>query len=242
MIDGSLDKLNFAEEKTGIIGRLRDTKEAYNKLCKEKSNLQDELIRSEEERLQIAKALIELQIENASLQENTSDKTYDINNKLLYAENEILSANMKEEKAMQAINEIQDKLKEALEEKRDIEIEFVALKANYIRLSNQLSDEKLKNENLSIEVINLVNSNKVISGDADYLTKVKGDSSKSQEKQLLDIDRLNSRNRSLEEALITSRSEIERLKSEAVKYEINYRDYRLNTRIRKMSWREFTSN
>lgn len=221
LINGNLDKLKLAEERSSIIERLRDTKEAYNKLVKEKADLQDELIRSEEERLQVAKALIELQIENATLQENTSDKTYDINNRLLYAENEILAANMKEEKALQAINEMQDKLKEALEEKREIEIEFVALKANYIRLSNQLSEEKLKNENLSIEVINLVNANKALSGDADYLSKVKGDSSKSQEKLLLDIDRLTSRNRDLEEALINSRSEIEKLKSEALKYEIN---------------------
>lgn len=61
-----------------------------------------------------------------------------MNNRLLYAENEVLAANMKEEKALQAISEMQEKLKKTLEDKREIEIEFVALKSNYMNLSNEL--------------------------------------------------------------------------------------------------------
>jgi len=45
---------------------------------------------------------------------------------------------MKEEKALQAISEMQEKLKKTLEDKREIEIEFVALKSNYMNLSNEL--------------------------------------------------------------------------------------------------------
>ena len=65
-------------------------------------------------------------------------------------------------------------MKQVLEEKREIEIEFVALKSNYMNLSTELNDEKLKNENLSIELINLVNANKALTGDTDYLAKLKG--------------------------------------------------------------------
>ena len=46
----------------------------------------------------------------------------------------MLELNLKEERAAKAIQELQDKLRETLDEKKDIEIEFVALKKNFINL------------------------------------------------------------------------------------------------------------
>ena len=57
---------------------------------------------------------------------------YENNNKLLTGENDQLQNLVKEEKAQEALAELQDRLKEILEEKRDMEIEFIALKKNYI--------------------------------------------------------------------------------------------------------------
>lgn len=45
-----------------------------------------------------------------------------------------------------------------------MEIEFIALKKNYYQAKQELDDEKLKRENLSIELINLVNENKALEG------------------------------------------------------------------------------
>jgi len=53
-----------------------------------------------------------------------------------------------------------------LEDKREIEIEFVALKKNFLNLSQDLDGEKAKNENLGIELVNLVNENKALESDA----------------------------------------------------------------------------
>lgn len=221
LITGNLDKLRFADDKTRLAENIRELKESYNKLIKEKGQLQEQLIKSEEERLQIGKALIELQIENSDLLEKQANSDFTINSKLLHAENEILAANTREEKALQTVSEMQNKLKQALEDKREIEIEFTALKSNFYSLSNELSEEKLKNENLSIEVINLVNANKALSGDTDYLAKLKSNLSMDQERLLLENDRLKKDNRSLEEALLNARSEIEQLRAELVKYDLN---------------------
>jgi len=120
---------------------MRDLKEAYNKLIKEKADLQEELIKSEEVRLDIGKALIELQMENAKLQHEMGKGDLDVNSKVLNAENEVLAVNMKQEKTLQAINEMQEKLKKVLEEKRDLEIEFVALKTNSFNLSNEFNEK-----------------------------------------------------------------------------------------------------
>lgn len=45
-----------------------------------------------------------------------------------------------------------------------MEIEFIALKKNYYQLKQDLDEEKLKRENQSIELINLVNENKALDG------------------------------------------------------------------------------
>lgn len=63
---------------------------------------------------------------------------FDVNTKLLYAENDLLELNLKEEKAARAIQELQEKLRDALDEKKEIEIEFVALKKNYLNLTQDL--------------------------------------------------------------------------------------------------------
>lgn len=50
----------------------------------------------------------------------------------------MLEFNLKEERAGKAIMELQDKLREALDDKKEIEIEFVALKKNYLNLNGDL--------------------------------------------------------------------------------------------------------
>ena len=63
-----------------------------------------------------------------------SNGQFEVNTKLLHAENDMLELNLKEERAAKAIQELQDKLREALEDKKELEIEFVALKKNYLNL------------------------------------------------------------------------------------------------------------
>lgn len=57
---------------------------------------------------------------------------------------------------------MQDKLREALEDKKEIEVEFVALKKNFLNMTQDLDQERAKNENLGIELVNLVNENKAL--------------------------------------------------------------------------------
>lgn len=221
VIQSNLDKLRFADERSSVIERMKELKEAYNRLVKEKADLQGDLIRSEEERLQVSRALVELQIENSNLQEGHQEGSYDVNSKLLHAENEVLTAQMKEQKALEAINDMQEKLKSAIEDKREMEIEFVALKTNYLNMQRELQEEKTKNENLGIEVINLVNANKVLTGDTQALTRKKGDLSEEQSRLGTQLDRLRKENRELEDALMNARGEIEQLRSELVKHDMN---------------------
>lgn len=53
----------------------------------------------------------------------------------------------------------------ALEDKKELEIEFVAVKKNFLNAREELELEKEKNENLRIELINTVNENKALQGE-----------------------------------------------------------------------------
>ncbi len=53
---------------------------------------------------------------------------------MLHAENDMLELSLREEIAAKAIQELQDKLREALDDKKELEIEFVALKKNYLNI------------------------------------------------------------------------------------------------------------
>ena len=69
LIDQNIDNLKNNEEKDMLVARLGDIKNRFNDLVREKAELQEELITSEEEKLKVSKAMIELQIENTSLNE-----------------------------------------------------------------------------------------------------------------------------------------------------------------------------
>ena len=221
LIEENLEKMKFTDEKTKLINRMQEMKSKFNELVKSKADLQAELIQSEEEKLKVSKALIELQIENTKLQEMLSNNNFDVNTKLLHAENDMLELNLKEERAAKAIQELQDKLREALDEKKEIEIEFVALKKNYLNGQQDLDQERAKTENLGIELVNLVNENKALQSDSHHTNQKAGqigdDFSRLERKN----DKLGSELQETKEALIVAKGEIERLKTELIRYDLS---------------------
>lgn len=92
-----------ADEKTRLASKITELREKYNQLLKDKSDLQGELIKSEEEKLEISKSLVEMQIENTRLMEIIQNEKYESNNKLLNAESDVLALNIREEKALKTV-------------------------------------------------------------------------------------------------------------------------------------------
>ena len=196
---------------------------------KSKADLQGELIKSEEEKLKVSKALIELQIENTKLQEIIQNDKFDNNSKLLHAENDVLESNIKEERAAEAIQDLQEKLRDSLDEKKEIEIEFVALKKNFINLQQEIDSEKAKNDNLGLELINLVNENKALQDHSNRVNLKQSDISTEHQRLIRKVEKLETDLYDKREAIVVAQGEIERLKSELVRADIagqqNQQDY-----------------
>ena len=199
-----------------------------------KADLQGELIKCEEEKLEVSKALVELQIENTKLMEQIQNEKYDVNNKLLNAESDIVAHTLKEEKAIQQIAELQDRLKEMIEEKRELEIEFVALKKNFIQGQGDLDMERKKNENIGIELINVMNENKALHDEINDIYKKSGSTNEENARFINKIDKLEKDNNELREALIFSKAEIERLKTEMIKFDVLEKQYKLDFDTKKV--------
>ncbi len=103
LIEENLEKLRFTEDKQKLVTRMQEMKAKFNELVQSKAELQAELITSEEEKLKVSKALIELQIENTRLQEAVQNGQFDTSAKMLHAENDMLELNLREERATKAI-------------------------------------------------------------------------------------------------------------------------------------------
>jgi 4-hydroxy-3-methylbut-2-en-1-yl diphosphate synthase IspG/GcpE len=65
------------------------------------------------------------------LNEQVQNATFDVNLKLDHANSDLMEIQIKEERAAAAIKELQDKLIEAKNDRKDMEIDYIGVKKNY---------------------------------------------------------------------------------------------------------------
>jgi len=230
----NIEKLRVSDEKGALSENIRGLKESYNKLVKDKADLQKQLIETEEEKLRASKEVIELQIRIAELEENHADNKYSVSTRLIQAEKEIKLAQKREEKSMIAVHEAQEKMERALKDKTEIEMEFLALKKNFLEQGKKLNEERTQNERLTAELVNLVNANSVLANDTDYLSKLKTNLSGEQKNSASENLRLRGQVQSLQDDLMNASVEIEQLKVELTRYDLNQQRMHIEFDNRKL--------
>jgi chromosome segregation ATPase len=72
----------------------------------------------------------------------------------MHAENDLLDKNVNTEASAKAIHELQEQLNQAVEDKRSVEMEFIALKKNFYNLRDDLDKEKVRTDNMDSELDN----------------------------------------------------------------------------------------
>lgn len=157
LIQYDMDKIRVQEEKRGLVARLTDMRDKFNAMVEEKAGMQGALIDSEEEKLKISKAIIELQIEYSRLEEQLQQSRFEADSKVLHAESSLVERGVKEEKAAQAIGDLQEKVQKLLEEKKEMEVEYVALRKNYLTVKEDADKQRTQAELMQVEILNLVN-------------------------------------------------------------------------------------
>lgn len=107
-----------------------------------------------------------------------------------------------------------------MEEKSELELEFMALKKNYLEKLRELEQIRVMQENYSLELINVTNENKALQEEISKLYQTHGSTSDENKMFLARIEKLQNDLRDKEEALVFAKAEIERLKVELMRYDV----------------------
>jgi len=156
----STARIKLFQEKEQLYEKVVQFREKYNKLVESKASVQQKLIESEEERLTISKALIDVEIEKSNEFERAESKRYDVMQKLLDAENEVMQLTTKDEEMTKHNRELKIDFDKIAEEKKQLAMELVAVKESYSEMKEKLQNLGKKKDDVSLEMVNLINAKK----------------------------------------------------------------------------------
>ena len=214
VVEDNLMKIKKIDNDGRLAERLGELKEKYNRMIRLKRELHGELIKSEEEKLQISKALVESQLEKTKLMEELENRNFNSKNKLVGQEAEIINLRCKQEKALETVKEIQEKFEVALEDKKDIETELLVIRTNYSDLVEKNENLEIRIQSIQVELINITNEKKEL--EKDFFSS--SDKNKITSHKFIEIERkyniIQNEYDKTREALLEYKGEIERLKVE----------------------------
>jgi len=194
-IDESLQRLKAHQEKEQLYEKVVQYRDKYNQLVESKAAVQQKLIESEEERLTVSKALIDLEIEKNQGQERAEAGKYEVMNKLLNAENEVVQLQMRDEEQSKAVTMLQAENDKVVAEKKQLVLELVAVKESFTKLKGEQEQLQKKNDDINVNMVNLINAkkelerqdtenNKLLSEQATEIAQLKEQCEKMQEELL----------------------------------------------------------
>ncbi|XP_059155253.1 coiled-coil domain-containing protein 78-like [Physella acuta] len=138
--------------------RLDQLSSKFGHVASTKTDLSQQLLLSEEEKLKVSQSLVEMQIENNKIKEEAEASNFELTNKIIMLENQLLEAQNTGDKHKRTAKAAKERLNELETDRKDLADEYVVLKTNYLALTNEHKRECTRNENLAIELLNLVNN------------------------------------------------------------------------------------
>ncbi|XP_053132674.1 coiled-coil domain-containing protein 78 isoform X1 [Hemicordylus capensis] len=127
-------------------------------LAGSKTDLSARLVRSEEEKLKISKDLVDFQIETNKMREQHEAENFELKNRILALENHVLEVELHFEKVTGERDAFRERLRALEANRKELADEYLILKSNYLALGKEHEQEVTKNEELSVELLNLANT------------------------------------------------------------------------------------
>ncbi|XP_009694543.1 PREDICTED: coiled-coil domain-containing protein 78, partial [Cariama cristata] len=141
---------------------LRDLQERMGKPAGSKTDLSARVVFSEEEKLKISKELVDLQIETNKMKEQYEMENFELKNTILVLENRVLELEHCSEKVTGERDALWERLHALETRRKELADEYIILKSNYLALGKELDQEVMKNEELSLELLNLANARSIL--------------------------------------------------------------------------------
>ena len=169
IIEDEKVRLALLEEREQLRDKIGQLNARMNQLLSEKGQLQQDRIISEEEKLKVSKVLVDLQIENTTLLEKAIDKEFQLENRMLQQENDIMELEMTSQAKQKRVEQLEKQHKADLDLIQDLKNELAAVRTNYSSVLNDLDAEKSRCEELSIELLNLINAKNTLTREREQI-------------------------------------------------------------------------
>ncbi|NWQ78389.1 CCD78 protein, partial [Columbina picui] len=137
---------------------LGDLQERMGKPAGSKTDLSAGMVFNEKEKLKISKDLVDLQIETNKMKEQYQTENFKLKNMILALENRVLELELCSKKVTGERDALQERLHTLESSRKELADEYIILKSNYLALGKELEQEVMKNEELSLELLNLANA------------------------------------------------------------------------------------
>ncbi|KAM8961893.1 coiled-coil domain-containing protein 78 isoform 2-T2 [Pelodytes ibericus] len=154
----SNENVQLLDRNERMYAKMNELQEKLGKLAGSKTDLSSKLVLSEEEKLKISKELIELQIETNKIREHYEAETFELKNTILTLENRLTSVELSREKLSGEHMAVKERLHSVETNRKELADEYIVLKSNYMALSKEHEREVAKNDELSIELLNMANN------------------------------------------------------------------------------------
>ncbi|XP_061456072.1 coiled-coil domain-containing protein 78 [Rhineura floridana] len=154
------ENVQLQDRNERLYGKLGELQEKTGQMAGSKTNLSSRLVRSEEEKLKISKDFVDFQIEANKMREKHEEENFELKNLILALENRILQVELHDEKITGERDALREHLSALETNRKELVDEYLVLKSNYLALGKEHEQEVTKNEELSIELLNLANVKK----------------------------------------------------------------------------------
>ncbi|XP_053326835.1 coiled-coil domain-containing protein 78 [Spea bombifrons] len=152
------ENVQLLDRNERLYAKLNEMQEKMGRLAGSKTDLSSKLVLSEEEKLKISKELIELQIETNKIREHYEAETFELKNTILSLENRLMSLELNKEKLSGEHEALKERLRSVETNRKELADEYIVLKSNYLALSKEHEREVAKNDELSMELLNMANN------------------------------------------------------------------------------------
>ena len=167
VITANMEKVRLGDEREKLMSQFNALRAKYTDLAKAKAELQHQLIASEEDRLKIAETLIDLKMEKAQGSEAVEKEKFELQSQLVAAQNEVVELEMRQKADAAKVKDLEASLQSNNEENAKFKTELVTLKNNLLYARKDTELHKRKTEELSIELLNLVNARDALTQEKD---------------------------------------------------------------------------
>ncbi|XP_029433145.1 coiled-coil domain-containing protein 78 [Rhinatrema bivittatum] len=154
------ENVQLQDRNERLYTKLGEMQDKMGKLAGSKTDISSKLVFSEEEKLKISKDLIDLQIETNKLREQYEAETFELkkHNTILSLENHIMELELHREKLTNEHQIARERLRAVETNRKELADEYIVLKSNYLALSKEHEQEVMKNDELSMELLNMANT------------------------------------------------------------------------------------